>query len=217
MIRYVCLTSQTIEFRTGTDGVDRVRRRNGWGQWILSKEDRDPSAQNDGPVQPRPQDTQHTSPLTNDDRQAMSPSSTATHGQSEQMQYQPPEADATSFGQSAPVPPLTNGTYTSTSPTPLSAAVSEFAPSVRSGGNRGLSTPDHHSQGANIFTNEQVDNLNVLVRRVNTATVAHPPFHSSSSRTFSNGSIDGRTINDELTKFAERQSRASTNGDTCDT
>lgn len=214
MIRYVCLTSPTIEFRTGSDGVDRVRRRNVWEQWVLNMDERDPSAQNDGPVQQRSQEIQYASPHTIDDRQGMSPSAAASNGPSEPMQYQPLEGVAPSSGQAAAAAPDTNGNYTSASPTPLSAAVPEFSPSVRSTGNRGFSTPDHHSPGANIFTDEQVDNLNVLVRRpVNAATVTIPPFHSSSSRTFSNGSIDGRTINDELSRFAERQSQTTTNGD----
>lgn len=214
MIRYVCLNSQHIEFRTGPDGIDRVRRRDGWEQWVISMDERDPSAQNDGPILQRPQEIQHASPQAIDARQGMSPSSATFNGPPDSTNFQPLEGVAPSSRPAAPVAPTTNGYYASTSPTPLSAAVSEFSPSLRSTGNRGFPTPDHHSQGANIFTDEQVDSLNVLVRTpVNAAPATLPPFHSSSSRTFSNGSIDGRTINDELSRFAERQSQATTNGD----
>lgn len=50
-----------------------------------------------------------------------------------------------------------------------------------------------------------------MVRRlVNPSAPLPPPFVSS--RTFSNGSIDGTTINDELSKFEERQPRSKING-----
>ncbi|KAF2018875.1 hypothetical protein BU24DRAFT_106974 [Aaosphaeria arxii CBS 175.79] len=49
IIKHVCHASPTIEYRVGVDGRDRLRRREGWEQWVLSSSDRDPSAQNDGP------------------------------------------------------------------------------------------------------------------------------------------------------------------------
>ena len=51
LIKWICGRSPLIELVTGADGFDRVRKTEDWQQWILPMEDRDPSAQNDGPAQ----------------------------------------------------------------------------------------------------------------------------------------------------------------------
>lgn len=50
LLKYVCLNSPNIELRTGQDGEDRLRKAGEWDRWVLPMADRDPSAQNDGPV-----------------------------------------------------------------------------------------------------------------------------------------------------------------------
>lgn len=49
LLRFVCHQARNVEFRPSEDGQDRLRKREGWEQWIVSMESRDPSAQNDGP------------------------------------------------------------------------------------------------------------------------------------------------------------------------
>ncbi|KAH7095507.1 hypothetical protein FB567DRAFT_31621 [Paraphoma chrysanthemicola] len=49
LIKLVCQQSAAVQYRTGEDGQDRLRRREGWEQWVLKMADRDASAQNDGP------------------------------------------------------------------------------------------------------------------------------------------------------------------------
>jgi len=49
LIKLVCQQSKVVQYRTGEDGQDRLRRREGWEQWVLAMADRDPAAQNDGP------------------------------------------------------------------------------------------------------------------------------------------------------------------------
>lgn len=49
LIKLVCYQSRIIEFRVGHDGKDRLRARDNWQQWVLPTEERDTSAQNDGP------------------------------------------------------------------------------------------------------------------------------------------------------------------------
>ena len=46
LLRYACFTSRTVEFYQPGDGVDRVRRREGWQQWVLATDERDPSIRN---------------------------------------------------------------------------------------------------------------------------------------------------------------------------
>jgi la-related protein 1 len=50
LLKYVCLNSPNIELRTGQDGKDRLRKAGDWEMWVLPMAERDPSAQNDGPV-----------------------------------------------------------------------------------------------------------------------------------------------------------------------
>ncbi|KAK7530063.1 hypothetical protein IWX46DRAFT_558821 [Phyllosticta citricarpa] len=49
LVRYACSLSTSIEIKVGSDGKDRLRRREGWEQWVLPMGDRDSTAQNDGP------------------------------------------------------------------------------------------------------------------------------------------------------------------------
>ena len=49
LIKLVCQQSGVIEYRTSEDGQDRLRRRDGWAQWVLNITERDESARNSGP------------------------------------------------------------------------------------------------------------------------------------------------------------------------
>lgn len=49
LVKLVCQQSGTIEYRTSEQGQDRLRRRDGWEQWVLSMDERDESARNEGP------------------------------------------------------------------------------------------------------------------------------------------------------------------------
>ncbi|KAG5983267.1 hypothetical protein E4U55_000410 [Claviceps digitariae] len=51
MIRAVCETSTEIDFAVGEDDIERLRRRNGWQNFVLPMEDRDDFARNSGPSQ----------------------------------------------------------------------------------------------------------------------------------------------------------------------
>lgn len=213
LIRYVCLNSPNIEVRLGTDGVDRLRKREGWQQWVLNIEDRDPSAQNDGPVQaqqPRVQPVQILDTSQGlDDRSGVSAQFSSSGHVMDETLSSLTNGVASPFG-SAPPTAGTNGNMVdgSFAQTPLSAAVPDFAPAVPPINNRGFPQMDHNVPAASTFTDEQVESLMIVVRKpINSSASSAPPFPTSSSRTFSNGSIDSRTINDELSKFEERQPR----------
>lgn len=219
MVYFACRSIPQVEL-IHVDGVDRIRRRDnnetdGWPKWVLDMELRYDEAKNDGPTLSPPHPSHPFDvPQVMDDSQRFSPRSNGMGTAVDTLQYQPLS------GITATVGPnfsgiATDGVNDATTRTPLSAAVSEFSPSARSASQRNFSMPDSHTQPTNVFTDEQVDNLNILVREpANATTISPPPFHSSSSRTFSNGSIDGRSITEELSRFAERQSRPAANGDT---
>ncbi|KAL8736153.1 MAG: hypothetical protein Q9166_000308 [cf. Caloplaca sp. 2 TL-2023] len=214
LIRYVCLNSPQIEFRTGSDGNDRLRKRDGWQQWILAIEDRDPSAQNDGPTQVHqpyfPQQPFSEAPYSLDDRQIMPPRFPGS------SPHQTSDAIAPPYGSTSPSKQMVNGDVNGGVPpqTPLSAAVPDFAPRLSVPGNTESSALENSPPKENAFTDEQVDLLMIVVRKpLKNPAQMSPPFHSASSRTFSNGSIDGRTIASELTAYDECQIPLGVNGD----
>ena len=219
MVRYVCLNSHIIEVRVAEDGVDWLRRRDDWQQWVLAVEERVPSARNDGPpsaaVHPFQMSQTYGAPQAFDDRSEMSPRSNAATVPLDNIQYQSLDGAAPSISQVVTVPPPQQNGVHPANRAPLSAAVSEFSPSVRSASSRVFSSPDPHAHATSIISDEEMEKLNITFRAKppDVAAPVLPPFHSASSRTFSNGSIDGTTISHELSKFAERQSRPTLNGD----
>ncbi|KAJ9273083.1 hypothetical protein DTO212C5_668 [Paecilomyces variotii] len=49
LLRHVARQLRNVEYQISEDGVDRVRPRERWEQWVLTIDQRDPSAQNEGP------------------------------------------------------------------------------------------------------------------------------------------------------------------------
>ncbi|KAL8950307.1 MAG: hypothetical protein Q9222_003651 [Ikaeria aurantiellina] len=214
LIRAVCLHSPQIEFKTGSDGYDRLRKRDEWQQWVLAKEERDPSAQNDGPNQTRvpyyQQQPLNDASFNIDDRQLTQSSFTGnnTYQASDSMPHGP--------SSSSPFKPNANGiSHNGTvGHVPLSATVPEFAPSMSLSNGIKPVSPEAHGLAENTFTDEQVDLLMIVVRKpLNHSAHIMPPFHSASSRTFSNGSIDGRMIANELANSDPSQKQTKVNGD----
>ena len=197
LIKYVCQQSPTIEHRIGPDGVDRLRAAKGWEQWVLPKEDRDATAQHDGPEslhqppRPHPQfpDQPHmmrhsslpvpqsAGPVLNGQGFQSLNSFAAPYNFNHQMN---PSADATSPNHFQ-ASPTTNGptqsmNQPSATPFAQSSAHAQFF------GN-GVEETEPDS-----FTDAEVEALKVVVR-----DIPGEPSGSSraaSSRTFSNGSAE---------------------------
>ncbi|KAL8705884.1 MAG: hypothetical protein Q9201_001032 [Fulgogasparrea decipioides] len=199
LIRCVCLNSPQIEFRTGSDGYDRLRKRDGWQQWVLAIEDRDPSVQNDGPSQVQqpffPQQPTYGAPCNAEDRQVSSPRSTDNNF------YQPSKAVSVPYLPGSPSRPIINGTEDGSliAQTPLSTAVPDFASGLIPTEHLEPTSMEAYPAMENTFTDEQVDLLMIVVRKSpHHQTQISPPFHCANSRTFSNGSIDSRTMSNEM-------------------
>ncbi|KAL3473787.1 hypothetical protein BJX99DRAFT_191978 [Aspergillus californicus] len=101
LLRHVSRNLRVAEHYMGEDGVDRLRPRGGWEQWVIPLEQRDSSAQNAGP-RPSTNQNQHESSV------AHSQLDGATNG-------------------FVPKYPLSNGNFPSK--TTLSSAAPEFSPS----------------------------------------------------------------------------------------
>jgi la-related protein 1 len=210
LIKLVCYQSRNIEFRVGVDGKDRLRRKEGWEQWVLSVDERDASAQNDGPEElhhppvPHPQGFESQLLPRYSGVSAASPTSPGTV--SNDIAYQP-----------------VNGTY-SVAPVTESATnesvLDGTASSVLAQPHLEDTIPPYHGPmpatgpvngEEDSFSDEQVESLSVIVRKQEPAQQL-VSFHPAASRTFSNGSIDSRNIDDELHKFDSLQANMQVNG-----
>ncbi len=203
LLRLACQESEVIEIVVGEDSVDRLRRLDGWDKWVLPMDERDETARHDGPeryfrhpLQPRPQ------PVVQ--RMIVAPHSAISP---------PPFSPNGSEPSFRPYAPVFNGpngvdhiiVYQNESP--LSAAVPDFAPSSQT-------KPANELEAETTFTDEEVDNLQLVYNSKGPGdTKQRSPFHNASSRTFSNGSIDGRTLTEELLDLHKRQGRTLTNGE----
>ncbi|KAL1961489.1 hypothetical protein VTN77DRAFT_1827 [Rasamsonia byssochlamydoides] len=145
LLRHCCRQLRNAEYQLGGDGVDRLRPREKWEQWVLSMEQRDPSAQNEGPPPPK---THSTDTEKHDDNVA---NSTSLPNGSVQ--------DASQTSANA----LPNGTAEHHVPrTSLSSTAPEFTPFVPAGvqnESANVGNPNDH----NLFPDDQVENLVIVV------------------------------------------------------
>ncbi|KAL1980553.1 hypothetical protein VTN96DRAFT_3959 [Rasamsonia emersonii] len=144
LLRHCARQLRNAEYQYGEDGVDRLRPREKWEQWVLSMEQRDPSARNDGPPPPK----------TN--------SSADAEKRDDNASYNQPNGSVQDASQT-PANAVPNGTTEHNVPrTTLSSTAPEFTPFVPAGvQNEGANVgkPNEH----NVFPDDQVENLVIVV------------------------------------------------------
>lgn len=185
LLRQVCRHLRDIEYQAGEDGVDRLRLKEKWEQWVLHIEQRDPSAQNDGPPPQNP-----ASPINMEDHNG----SLAGPRENVSVTYAGPM-------------PLTNGSpldglHTPSMLTlnginehhipraPLSSMAPEFTPYVPlviQSENSNVGKPIDY----NTLPDDQVENLVIVVRKQGFSSPPQDHLLSLPPRSFSNGSVDG--------------------------
>lgn len=194
LLKLVCQQSSHVQYRTGEDGRDRLRRREGWEQWVLSMAERDESAQNEGPKE------LHNPPVPNP----------AGFDQSNPPQY---PTMHTGFGNDVSVP----NPFVPSAPQDAAAAPTEdLANGTSPEGVNGTAVPNGQpieestkavSAEPDSFSDAQMESLTVIVRKQNKSLAALRP---SASRTFSNGSLDSKSGGiDELDAVLNSCSRAN--------
>ncbi|KAF2804833.1 uncharacterized protein BDZ99DRAFT_397099 [Mytilinidion resinicola] len=213
MIRLVCYNSPTVEFRVGVDGKDRLRRRDGWKQFVLNMLERDPTAQNDGSIElhnppvPHPQGFDHFGPRypSMPAGSPTSPGPLSAEGTFQHLNGIYPSASATSAV-------LENG---------VNGFVPEFVPATAAEMPNGNSASPSNENSeplksvlngdADSFSDEQTAGLSVIVRKQEPKQFSdHSP---PPSRTFSNGSIDSRNgVPEEVSKSENGHASLHVNG-----
>jgi la-related protein 1 len=226
LLRHVCGQLKNIEYRPGEDGVDRLRRKEGWEQWIRPMSERVPSARNGGPpAGGRPSFRKQGS---NEQYRHNGPFFTGAAFRSGPAWNNDMFRDGFANGQAPVFLPNAATFDTQLSETPVSATVpelssehhfslpnenghgpSETAVAERSNQNSAEATSEtpltngHLPSGEvkheeNVFPDEKIAELKVIVLENNpTSLPSHSPFMSAGTRTFSHGSIDGQAITSE--------------------
>jgi la-related protein 1 len=226
LLRHVCGQLKNIEYRPGEDGVDRLRRKEGWEQWIRPMSERVPSARNDGPpAGGRPSFRKQGS---NEQHRHSGPFFTGAAFRSGPAWNNDMYRDGFANGQ-APVFLPNAATFDAhLSETPVNTTVPELSSehnfplpnenghgpsetavaevSNQNSAEAASETPltnGHLSSGEvkheeNVFPDEKIAELKVIVLENNpTSLPSHSPFMSAGTRTFSHGSVDGQAITSE--------------------
>ena len=215
LIRFSCMQSEVIEIRVGEDGKDRLRRRDGWEQFLLPKEQRDANVQNDGP--------QHLHGPELPQMQLWGPGAAPFWGPVSAGPASPHQRrsydSAYSFPNGVPPPPFAPFT-------PLVDSHFTEAPNGEEARGRATKSPNranslsptHQSllMAANepdsepdVFPDEQTTVLTVVVK-MNQQRATH---QHATSRTFSNGSIDPRSIFGDAEKATGDPASPAVNGE----
>lgn len=213
LLKLACLNSEAIEIRVGDDGKERLRKREGWQQFVRPIEERDSSAQTDGPQQlQRPERPQLSMP--NGALHFQGPYSAGPQAMHQRMNHR--SYDSGMMNGFAPqfVP---NGDFNG------SAYSDSFNGEERRGRSakspiyeNGVgptdpsfsSTEDEANLEPDVFPDEQMSALGIVVK----LSEQQAPYHTAASRTFSNGSIDSRSIASELDKAADSETHQLPNG-----
>ncbi|KAF2706678.1 hypothetical protein K504DRAFT_385523 [Pleomassaria siparia CBS 279.74] len=205
LVKLVCFQSNTIEYVIGHDGKERLRRREGWEQWVLSKSERDPSAQNDGaaelhqPPFPQPNGFDHPGMPRYPEMSSVSPTGPAIG--SNEANYPAMNGLVQAGELQAPgMAPADN--------LPIGVIVEGTNDSVVQNGHPIETSTNTVSGEPDSFSDEQVQNLTVIVRMQE-----QPVLPPAASRTFSNSTIDSRSsLQDAIEPISGRQSSPKVNG-----
>ncbi|EME87463.1 uncharacterized protein MYCFIDRAFT_212893 [Pseudocercospora fijiensis CIRAD86] len=206
LLKAVCLKSDNIDIRYGVDdGKLRLRKREGWDQFLLPKEQRDVSVQNDDPQElRRPEVPQqlfvappppYRGPLSAgvpdaQHRRSFDPGY-AVNG----SQYHPFSLLGEQYGE------LTNGDDHRGRATKSPIRENSVSP-----GQSFVGASGHAHHEPDVFPDDQMHILTVVVK----PSSAKQPH---ASRTFSNGSIDTRSIFTEMEKSNDEGAKPKTNGE----
>ncbi|KAK4553186.1 hypothetical protein LTR86_009716 [Recurvomyces mirabilis] len=195
LLKDVCMNSETVEIRIGEDGKERLRRREGYEQFVLPTDQRNPGAQNDGPKQLHLLERHHAPAFV------PGPSRGPQSAGAPSMQQQPPfarrsyDAGFTLNGMAPQFNSYPSGSEAingddargrPAKPPMYGDTVSQASEAVTNGPT---------DQEPDAFPDDQVSSLTVMAKVKQT----RPP-HGAATRTFSNGSIDTRSIHAELEK-----------------
>lgn len=196
LIKSVCFQSGHLELRALPDGQVKVRPRRDWEKWVLTKEERDSSAQNDGPPAQHQKSFQPHSVM-----RSPLPYMNGTHHEADNVNGE--INDMPSYSNTAPSP-LVNGTsrhqqqqHNRRSIPFFDGSIPSFEPQIKPGVN-GSNGAQHADED---FPNSQIPTLMLAVKRLKNKQHPNASQLPGSNRSVSNGSMeDGITAADEAAR-----------------
>lgn len=208
VLKAACLRSDTIEIKTGEDGKDRLRRQEGWEQFVMPTEQREPAAQTDGPTTlSRPEPPANAIPPPSDVFRGHAPAGTSG---AQRRSYDVGHAMNGAVPGFSPFSPMHEG-YGDLARAEEDRGRATKSPIRENGVSPGQPTlngiADAKDGEADVFPDEQASTLTVILK-----LGLQRPQHAA-ARTFSNGSIDTRSIFSELEKAGDDGSKPVTNGE----
>lgn len=225
ILKAACMQSQVIEIWVGEDGKERLRPRVKLEGLIYPMDQRDPSAQTEGPKElHRPQRPQLF--LNGIPPQWQGPASAGLPNMHQRYdrrsydsgyhaaQYGYPQHQ---FGAYGGYPEMYPESINGDEPRGRSAKSpnhENVMSPMESALVTGLENADFEPDS---FPDEQISSLTVVVKNLNdqkSSAEQKAPYHSAASRTFSNGSIDSHTVMTEIPNPTDSKSHASPNGET---
>jgi la-related protein 1 len=187
LLKQVCLQSNLIEIRVGEDGKERVRKSHDYEQFVLPMPDRFPAARHEGPTKLE---------VPEQRMPAMYPMHMASNGMHHPMSM--PRPGDRRDNTHAMMNGAARGAFFSHNGENL------YEEEVRGRSQKppvfNNNVPEAYMSNGNlepdVFPEHKLEQLTVCVR------LAHRrvPYHTANARTFSNGSIDQRTIAGDISR-----------------
>lgn len=216
LVKAACMSTDDVDVRVGEDGQERIRRRRDWEGFVMPVDERHATARNAGPerldVPDRPQIL--TNNLPAQFRGPQSAGLPAAHHRYDRRSYDsgfpPMDPYLQNFYGYGAFPPEMFGV-------PMNGDETRGR-SVRSPMHENITSPSQQPAAASFFGGEELgdffsdEQMNVLTVVV-TMTEERQTYHTLSSRTFSNGSIDSRHTLSEPEQGGSGKAKPMTNGD----
>lgn len=210
LLKQVCLQSETVDIRIGEDGKERLRRNRDWEKFVMPIEDRFPAAKYEGPKQlERPEQRMPN---------FYGPMQLTPQGGIGYPMYPPRPNDRRSYDSAFA---MMNGaargaffpenSFAEMNGEEMRGRATKSPINNRSSGPVQAVTLDSNSDSTaepDVFPDQNIEQLTVCVK----LSARRVPYHTAASRTFSDGSIDTRTIAREMEK-SDAQTAPAANGD----
>ncbi|OAP54421.1 hypothetical protein AYL99_11522 [Fonsecaea erecta] len=219
-LRYVCQQVKSVEFLPGADGEDRLRRREGWRDFVLPVEERFESARNEGPLHNPESYNNHAAPpdqvglhdpsfafgQLRSPQLAVGTSNGTFHANSP-MSYVPGLPTENHISGEQLVRPFEDGSSDGTE-RPAMVPYQHVAPAALRSPPHHASDPlsnivnGHHPQGSstdiedNMFPDEQIPNVNIRMQptTLSGAAPSFPGIARISSAGSSSGQNEGNNV-----------------------
>jgi len=215
LLQAVCKTSAVVQIRVGEDGKERLRASQGWDKFLLPMDQRDPSAQTDGPKQLQEVETPQVV-NTNIPPQYRGPASAGLpymhqriDRKSHDSNHNMMEAYHAQFQAYGAYPEamygaMHNGGETRGKIVKSPSREEALPPTQQPPATRVESSAAEHD----TFSDQQIAILFVAV-----ASEDRPQYRYAATRTFSNGSINSRNALQELDAVVSSTPKPLLNGD----